>query len=96
MKFHHILRTTIVATIVYLLSKVVPTWGEFFYISTYYGSLPWTYPWFQPPFQLCLNDCSDGLLLALVHYLGFVINVLLSIFFVRWIYAKYTHNNASQ
>jgi len=75
------------STVFYISSTIAPLWASWasvIYKITYYGSIPWSLPWFEPPFQACLECDASQAILIFVHYVGFIINVFLVFMLIRF------------
>ncbi|MCO7226583.1 hypothetical protein [Pleionea sp. CnH1-48] len=72
-----------IGSLFYFYSKVSTGFNELLYKFTYYGSLPWSFPWFDTPFLACLDDCGSKLLIKAAFYFGFILNTLVVYFVFR-------------
>lgn len=73
MNFKFLVVVVIIATIFFIVANVVPIQLKWIYELPYYGSLPWSYPWFVEPFMACLDKCGA----EPARYIGFVLNAII-------------------
>lgn len=80
MNVKFLVAVVVIATIFYIATHMVPIELIWLYELSYYGSLPWSYPWFVEPFMACLDECGA----KPARYIGFVLNaVILSLLVKR-------------
>ncbi len=81
------------AVAIFLASQFAPIWARGVYLFTYYASLPWSFPWFDPPFQPCLpGSCAQGVFASGSRLVGFAVNFLLVYAGLFWLVSRVPRN----